>query len=123
MGQEEMREEIGTYLPDTVFVPVQSSIGRFATKSKSIQDIQKMIYEETINAIEKFQRGYINPLFFKSPIEVEIDWLSSAVANVVSQMYIMQRSSSRITKYVVNDWIEGFRWFLPAVYISYLRQR
>ena len=118
-----MKEEIKMHLPDTVFVPVQSSVGRFATKSRSIQDIQRIIYEETLDAIEKFQKGYINPMIFKSPIEVEIDWLSSAVADVVSQMPIMQRIGARTTKYVVDNWIEGFRWLLSAVYISYLGQR
>lgn len=123
VGQEEMREEMETYLPNTIFVPVQSAVGRFATKSRSIDDIQKIIYEGAINALGKFQRGYINPLVFKPPIEVEIDWLSSAIADVVSQMPIMQRISSRTTRYVVDNWIEGFRWLLSAVYISYLGQR
>jgi len=123
VGQEEMREEMERYLPDTVFVPVQNAVGRFATKSRSIQDIQNMIYEGTINAIEKYQRGSINPILFKPPIEVEIDWLSSAIADVVSQMPIMQRISSRTTRYIVDNWIEGFRWLLSAVYISYLGQK
>jgi D-amino peptidase len=123
VGQREMEWEMKRYLPDTVFVPVQEAVGRFATKNMLLHEVDSRIQVGTREAIEKLQKGLIRPFTFASPIEVEIDWLSSSIADVVSQMPIMERISPRTTRYTVSSWIEGFRWLLSAVYMSYLGQR
>jgi len=123
VGQKEMQWEMEKYLPNTVFVPVQEAVGRFATKNSLLHEVARNIQIGTQEAIDKLQNGSIRPFTFSSPIEVEIDWLSSSIADVVSQMPIMKRISPRTTRYTVGTWVEGFRWLLSAVYMSYLGQR
>ncbi len=123
VGQKEMEWEMKRYLPDTVFVPVQEAVGRFATKNALLHDVDRSIRIGTEEAIMRMQKALIKPFTFSSPIEVEIDWLSSSIADVVSQMPIMEKVSPRTTRYIVNNWVEGFRWLLSAVYMSYLGQR
>ncbi|GEM_PF-156731 len=123
VGQEELRKEVNEFLPGTVFVSVQESIGRFATRNFFGTYVSSRIKEGIKKAVESLRKGSITPLMWTPPIQVEIDWLASSMADVVSQMPIMERISPRTTRYTVEDWKDGFRWLLSAVYMSYLGRR
>ncbi len=123
IGQRELSEEIKTYLPWAVHGIVQESVGRFAVKSYPYTMVYQTLVNSTRQALDNLLRGKVKPMKFASPINVEIHWLSTAIADVVSQMPIMERVSPRITRYVTDNWKDGFRWLLSAVYMSYLGQR
>ncbi len=116
VGQAELGEEIGKFLPWVRFVPVQRAISRFSAVYPNLEEVSERISEAVVDILEDASYGQV--FKFERPVEVEIVWRSSLPAQVVSGIPMFRLVGDRTTVFEAPDWKTGYVWFNTAVLLG-----
>jgi len=104
-------------IPEMEVVAVKEAVSRRAAKCLHPRKARKRITETVTRALEK--RDTINPFVFKPPVELEIRFTNSGMADAVAFMPSAERIDGKSVRFVLNDYIEAFGAFRASVYIAF----
>jgi len=94
-------------------VVVKQAIGRQAARSLHPVEACRRIEEGAFRAVTD---GRERPVYrLKGPFELEIDWLSTAMADLVSYLPEIERASGRTVRYRSEDYLDCYRVLLALI--------
>jgi D-amino peptidase len=94
-------------------VVVKEPLAREAARSLHPALAQDRIRTGARRALERL--GSIPPLLHEGPAEFEIDFQSTALADVCLRVPGVEHKGSRTVRFAGRDYMEGFRLFLALV--------
>jgi D-amino peptidase len=93
--------------PETVTVAVKEGIGRTAAKMLPREQALRLLKEGAKEALAK--RAKAVPLKLGPPLNFELEFLTSAMAEMPLLVPQAKRLGSRAVGFTVNDFLEGFK--------------
>ncbi len=104
-GDDEVIKEAKSLIPEIEFILTKKRKSRFSAMHFSFKDIEKEIKSKVPKAIEKFKNKIIKPLKIND-IEIEVDFINTAMADIAEIMPKTKRVSPRTVSYHSNNMVE-----------------
>ena len=89
-------DDVSRYAPWVIRVPLKTSLGRYSAISPSMPDIDGMLRGGTKKAVRAFRSGKLKLFSLKSPMNVSIQFQTSAMADVAEHLPGSKRVGSEI---------------------------
>lgn len=107
VGDEALRQELmqPDAMPWVQYVTTKRGLGRFAAKMRPMNVVRR----ETVEAVKKLLASDYKtlPLYrFQSPIRLQIELQSTAMADVAAKMPLVKRLDGRLIELVMDDYKE-----------------
>jgi D-amino peptidase len=97
---------------------VKKSYSRYAARCLSLEKSRKVIYNAAYHAVKKI--GDIQPITYKQPVTLEIDFLDRQVAKYVSMMPKIDYNGNCTVRYQDEDFLNIFKAFLAMIWLGHL---
>lgn len=107
-GDDEVLKEAKNLSPEIEILLTKIRRGRFSAENISFKKIEKEIDKKVKNALKKFISGRIKPLKINGKINLEIDFINSAMADIAEIMPGSKRISARTISYKAKNIVEAF---------------
>jgi D-amino peptidase len=114
-GDKKTTEEAVNLLKKVEVVPTKEGIGRFAAKSEHPVRIRNYIREKAKKAVENINTA---PFVVEPPLRLEIDFLSSNMADNVELLPGIDRVGSRSTGYECDDFLELYKMMRAMILLA-----
>ncbi len=93
--------------PGTEYVITKESISRFATKTRSLPDVQTELRLKARRALSRLK--LLKPIRFKRPLRVKIDLLDTLRADLVAVAREFKRTGGRTIEFQSKNFLEFFQ--------------
>lgn len=107
-GDDEVVKEAKSLIPEIEYILTKKRRSRFSAMHFSFKDVEKEIKLRIPKAIEKFKNKIIKPLKIEDEIEIEVDFINTAMADIAEIMPKTKRISPRTLSYKTDDIIEAY---------------
>ncbi|ASJ00560.1 M55 family metallopeptidase [Thermococcus gorgonarius] len=114
--------DVKTYAPWAVGVPLKDSITRYSSRSPSMVKVKALLTAGITEAVLKFEEGETKPLTTEKPMEVEIRFLGSHMADAAELLPFVERLDGKRIKFsseTVEEAYKTIRLLLLAAYGVY----
>lgn len=108
-GDDKITSEAKKVVENIEVVTVKYGISRYAARHLHPEKARRLIAEVTKRALSKVRKGEIKPLKVKEPVELEVFFTDSSIADVVSLVPGVKRVSGSVVKYEAQDIIEAYK--------------
>ena len=112
-GDEQLVKEAKATLGNVVTVPVKFGQGRTSARNIHPEKVKQLIRIAAKEAIQR--RKEFNPLIFKSPITLDLDFIYTFQADRACRIPGIKRTGDASVRYVSKDYLEMFRVFLAML--------
>lgn len=106
-----IREDVSKFTPWAERVVLKQSLSRFASISPSLVRVERELEKAVENAVARFKRGEMSVLRANSPVEVEVRFLGTEMADVAELLPIVSRVDGKTIKYTARDIVEAYKVF------------
>ncbi|MEN3045199.1 MAG: M55 family metallopeptidase [Candidatus Hydrothermales bacterium] len=107
-GDDETIKEAKSLVENIEYVLTKQRRSRFSAKTFSFKSIEREIRNKIPIAIKKFKNKEILPLKLTGSIEIEVDFINTAMADIGEIMPKTIRTSPRTLYYKAEDIIEAY---------------
>ena len=115
-GDDATCREARALVPDVVTVKTKDATGRFSAKMLHPSRVQEALREGATRAVEAAPR--LKPLAPKGSNEIELVFLTSAMADMAELIPTTRRSGPRAVSYASRDYLELYKAMLAMVRIA-----
>jgi len=109
-GDSATTAQLKPVFPKALMVETKESIGRFSAICKPPEKIRQYLYEGARKVVED-SSGFENLYKYEGDIIMEIDWNTSAMAEVQTRIPGVVRKAERTTSYTCKDYIQLFKLY------------
>lgn len=118
-GDERLIEEdVKVATPWAEAVVLKKSYGRYSSRSPSLKTIERMLRDSTGRALKKLKEGRAKPLKVGEPVEVVVEFVSSAMAEACSLAPIFERIGGRSVRFIADNIVDAYKLLELASVIS-----
>ena len=117
-GDRTTAEESAWFAPGAERVVVKESLTRFAARSMHPEDARRAIHEAAARAVRGAAAGGAQPAAFQAPYAVEVDFLTSDMAEMATWLRGVERAGARTVRIDSDDALAAFRAFVATVYLT-----
>ncbi|MEN3047052.1 MAG: M55 family metallopeptidase [Candidatus Hydrothermales bacterium] len=107
-GDDETIKEAKSLIENIEYVITKQRRSRFSAKNFSFKNIEREIKNKIPSAIEKFKNKGIKPLKIEGSVEIEVDFVNTAMADIGEIMPKTKRISPRTLYYKADNIIEVY---------------
>ncbi len=115
-GDQAVTREAAALIPGIVTVAVKEGVSRTAAKCLSLQTARRLITQGVTDALTK--RASIAPFTFSLPIEVQVTYRDSLMADAVAFLPFVDRITGRAIRFVLNDYLQAFHALRASLFIA-----
>lgn len=116
-GDDKLKKFSSTFFPQTTFVVTKESLGRFSAKLYHPEFVHKILREETKNSLKNVKN--IKPLRFEKPINIEITFINTLMAEFASLIPNSKRLDGRRVFYESNSYKEIYNFLMASLSLAY----
>ena len=109
-GDKAATVQLRDVFPKSLMVETKEGIGRFSAICKSPEKVRQFLYEGASKVVEN-PDVFGNLFKYEGPITLEVDWTTSAMAEVQTYIPGVVRKGARTTAYTCEDYVELFKLF------------
>ncbi|NAY89848.1 MAG: peptide transporter [Desulfurococcales archaeon] len=106
-----IEEDVSRFTPWAEKVVFKQSLSRFASINPSLSRIEKELEKAVENAVYRFRRGEMKALKLNTPLEFEVRFLGTEMADTAELLPIVERIDGKTIKYHANDIVEAYKIF------------
>lgn len=106
-GDDTLAEEVRESIGDIETAIVKYSLNRFAARCLSLEIAHKEIREKAYRAVKRINE--IKPFQIEGPVEIEVEWTSTAECKKASLVPGSYMKSPRIIAYKGNNMVEAWK--------------
>jgi D-amino peptidase len=107
-GDDEVINEAKSLIPEIEYVLTKKRRSRFSALNYSFKGIEKEIKLKVKEALRKFKQSIIKPVKIEGEVEIEVDFINSAMADIGEIMPKTKRKSARTLFYKAENMIEAY---------------
>lgn len=107
-GDDVLKEQVKTFKPDVESVVVKESVSRFAANCMHPQEVRKLIKSKAEDVL-KNKMKIIMPSKLEGPVEIEMKFMHSGMAENAMLMPGVELISPNTVKYVAKDVLEAYK--------------
>ncbi len=115
-GDDATCREGRALVPDVVTVKTKDATGRFSAKMLHPSRVQEALREGAARAVELAPK--LKPLVPKGSNEIELVFLTSAMADMAELIPATRRSGPRAVSYASRDYLELYKAMLAMVRVA-----
>ncbi|WP_297501092.1 M55 family metallopeptidase [Thermococcus sp.] len=108
-GDRRLIEDDMGKLPGTVGVVLKESFSRYSSVSPAMETVEALLKEGATEAVRRWKGGQIRPLKVKTPVEVKVQFLSSAFADSAELCPLVERTDGRSVVFTAKNVEEAYR--------------
>jgi D-amino peptidase len=121
-GDQTVCAEAKEWVPGVEGVVVKQASGRFAAECLPLSVSQQRIRDTAAKAVQRYQAGMAPaPLKVKAPVKVEIEFVSTQMADMVVMLPGAQRIDGRKLSYEAVDMLKAYLAFRAMVALAQVR--
>ena len=113
-GDDVLEEELKAFDFNPEYVRTKEGLGRFAAKLYSPEALEPVFRESVAKAVEKCENGKLNIVKAAEPAVLELDFVTTVMADAVEMIPTVERTSGRTIRYTSTS----FRDIMHIVLIS-----
>lgn len=117
-GDDVATDEAGPVAPGAELVAVKRSVSRFAAESLHPDEACRRIAAGAARAVEAVRSGRLAPPPVALPLRLEVDWLTSDMAELSGSIRGVERTGSRTSLVAGDDPVDCYRRFVAAVALT-----
>jgi len=107
-GDDKIVEEARKTIRNIEIIEFKKSIGRFSSISPALKNIEVELREKCLKAFEKLRNGLIKPFKIKEPVTLEVEFVNSAVPEVLEALATIKRDGLRV-KVTTENIVKAYR--------------
>ncbi|RLG72021.1 MAG: peptide transporter, partial [Thermoprotei archaeon] len=107
-GDDKIVEEARKIIRNIEIIEFKKSIGRFSSISPALKNIEVELREKCLKAFEKLRNGLIKPFKIKEPVTLEVEFVNSAVPEVLEALATIKRDGLRV-KVTTENIVKAYR--------------
>lgn len=107
-GDDKIVEEARKTIGNIEIIEFKKSIGRFSSISPALKNIEVELREKCLKAFEKLRNGLIKPFKIKEPVTLEVEFVNSAVPEVLEALATIKRDGLRV-KVTTENIVKAYR--------------
>lgn len=115
-GDLAVAKEAEEIIPNIVTVAVKEAVSRTAAKCINPKKSRELIKRGVTEALRR--RESIEPFTFEPPIEAEVKYTNSLMADAVDFMPSAERVDGRTVKVVLNDYLKAYGAIRASIFIA-----
>lgn len=116
-GDDKLKNFSQRFFPQTNFVVTKESLGRFSAKLYHPDYVHKILREEAKKALENIKN--VKPLKFEKPIEIEITFINTLMAEFASLIPNSVRVSGRTIKFKSDSYKDIYNFLMASLSLAY----
>ncbi|MCD6484444.1 MAG: M55 family metallopeptidase [Candidatus Odinarchaeota archaeon] len=106
-----IEDDVKKFTPWAEYVILKQSTSRYGAWSPSMKVIEKELKKATVKGVQKFSNNMLKPLKLNYPIDVSVEFLSSAMADIAELLPGTERLGGRKIKFQAKDIVEAYKTF------------
>ncbi len=118
VGDHALVEELKPAMPKTVLVETKVGLSRFAAIMRPKNVVKREVIEATKLALERTEKGEVEPYKINPPYTLEITFRSTEMADEASLTPGVERIDGYRVKYVSNSYKDIMQLLLAVIYAS-----
>ncbi len=118
VGDHALVEELKPIMPDTVLVETKKGLSRFAAIMRPKNVVKRDVIEATKEALDKTEKGNVNPYKLNAPYTLEITFRSTEMADEAALTPGVERMDGYRIKYTSNSYKDILQLLLAVIYAS-----
>jgi len=107
-GDDKIVEEARKTIRNIEIIEFKKSIGRFSSISPALKNIEVELREKCLKAFEKLRNGLIKPFKIKEPVTLEVEFVNSAVPEVLEALATIKRDGLWV-KVTTENIVKAYR--------------
>jgi len=107
-GDDKIVEEARKIIRNIEIIEFKKSIGRFSSISPALKNIEVELREKCLKAFEKLRNGLIKPFKIKEPVTLEVEFVNSAVPEVLEALTTIKRDGLWV-KVTTENIVKAYR--------------
>lgn len=115
-GDLAVTKEAQTFVPKIKTVAVKEALSRTGAKCLHPEKARELIRSGVAEAVNK--RTEVKPFTFKPPIELQVRYANSLMADVVEFMPLVERVDGRTIRIVLDDYIKAFTALRASIFLA-----
>ena len=106
-----IEEDARKFAPWAVGVPFKNAISRYAAKSPSMKRLEVELRKAVDEAVKRFEDGAVEPLKTAEPVNVELRFLGSEMADAAELLPQIERIDGKTVRFEAQNIEEAYRIF------------
>jgi len=106
-----IEEDVRRFAPWVVTAPFKNAVSRYAAKSPSMKRLEKELRKAVDEAVKRFEEGAVKPLKTAEPVNVELRFLGSEMADAAELLPMIERADGKTVKFEAQNIEEAYRIF------------
>ncbi len=106
-----IEEDARKFAPWAVTVPFKNAISRYAAKSPSMKKLEVELRKAVDEAVKRFEEGAVEPLKTAEPVNVELRFLGSEMADAAELLPQIERIDGKTVRFEAQNIEEAYRVF------------
>lgn len=107
-GDDKIVEEARKTIRNIEIIEFKKSIGRFSSISPALKNIEVELREKCLKAFEKLRNRLIKPFKIKEPVTLEVEFVNSAVPEVLEALTTIKRDGLWV-KVTTENIVKAYR--------------
>lgn len=116
-GDDKLKEFSSKFFVDTEFVITKRSLGRFSAELLNPDYVHKILKKKVKEALKRYNK--IKPLKFDKPINIEITFINTLMAEFVSLIPTSKRVDGRKVSFTSNSYKEIYNFLMASLNLAY----
>lgn len=116
-GDDKLKKFSLSFFPQTTFVITKESLGRFSAKLYHPDYVHKILREETKNSLKNIKS--VKPLKFDKPINIEITFVNTLMAEFASLIPNSKRLDGRRVCFESNSYKDIYNFLMASLSLAY----
>ncbi|MGC9089759.1 MAG: M55 family metallopeptidase [Caldisericia bacterium] len=116
-GDDKLKDFSSKFFKETEFIVTKKSLGRFSAELLQVDYVHKVLKDKVKEVLKNYKN--IKPLIFEKPINIEITFINTVMAEFASLIPSSKRVDGRKVSFKSNSYKEIYNFLMASLNLAY----